>query len=149
VLSNSLPSTNKPDFGMIRLLPIFFYAFEPVNADISVEWQNTPGNIGHWQNGEMVNWLFESDEDASYRVSFDYSSPDPAGTSRVDITANREGRVNSVRLPMTGAWNQYQRVDAGRMRFRKGMNAITFQGVTRGKNGVGNLGEVILQKIKE
>lgn len=148
VLSNSMQVSASSDSGNIRLLPIFFDSFEPVDADVCIEWQNTPGNIGHWLNGSKVSWVFESDSDAAYSVSFDFASPYPAGSSRFIFTANRGSAVNTAFSPNTGGWQQYRRVEAGRMKFVKGTNILTVQAVTSIKEGAGNVGEIVLQKIK-
>lgn len=146
VLTNGLPVTNRTDYGSVRLLPLFFYGFNPADSDAGIEWQNTPGNVGHWQSGEKVAWVFESDEDSYYDVSFDFASTNQPNASRFEIFANQDSRGLSVRLPNTGSLKEYRRMEAGRLRFMKGMNVITFQGFTANKAMAGNLGEIGLKK---
>lgn len=147
-LSNSLPVSARTENDNIRLLPIFFQSFGPADYDVCVEWQNTPGNIGHWADGNTVTWSFESDTESVCGVSFNFATPYPAGSSRMEITANNDGRTVTAKLPYTGSWTQYQRVEAGRVKVNKGSNTITLKVFTKIREGAGNLGEIVLQKTR-
>jgi len=134
-----------PQDRLIVLSPLVFSKLEPAGHQVGVEWQNSPGNMGHWLNGESVTWEFETESEGLYHVSFQFSTPNEG--SRVFITANGGGSPLEVSLPASGEWHKYQRVEAGKIPVKAGRNTLTFRCATEVSEGMGNLGEIILERM--
>lgn len=133
-----------PDYRKIRLSSMYFFAINQTNGDACVEWQNPRANFGHWMNGEGATWAFESDESVYYRVSLDVSSTNSG--SRFEVNANAEERTNSADIPNTGDLNKYKNVEAGKLKFRQGLNFLFIRAVTKKTGIAGNLAGIRLQK---
>lgn len=146
-LTDGVSNYAVPNYRTVFLSPLYFFAFNQTNGDVCMEWQNFPGNIGRWMNGEAVTWAFESDEDASYRISIEASSTNSG--SRFELIANAGERTNEASIPNTGDLNKYRKIDAGRMKFRQGINFLSIKAVTKKPVNAANLGGIRLQKAKE
>lgn len=143
VPTNTNASVTETEGSRIRLSPLFVSRLEPADGDTRVEWQNSPGNIGHWRNGEKAVWVFVIPQAGAYRLSFDFSSP--LDKSKTAVSMN-QSQARTIQLPKTGEWHSYRRVEGGLFWLTKGTNTLMFQSVTADPGGAGNLGEIYLER---
>ena len=83
------------------------------------------GNIGFWnQADEYVTWTIEVPVSGEYKVTLDYACPaDVAGnTCKLDCSQ----QALRATVPGTGSWDDYQQLDIGTLKLKKGTTSIRF-----------------------
>ena len=83
------------------------------------------GNIGFWnQADEYVTWTIEVPVSGEYKVTLDYACPADVAGNTCKLDCSQE--VLRATVPGTGNWDDYQLLDIGTLKLKKGTTSIRF-----------------------
>lgn len=102
--ASSAPGGIEITEGEIELTPAGIAGFQRA-GHICVEWQNSPPNIGYWNDGDAVVFRFDLPGARTVTPSFWWSSPNERVRVRVEINGAEAGRFD---LAGTGDWHRYE-----------------------------------------
>jgi len=92
------------DVDRVELGPAEIAGFQR-KGHVCVEWQNTPPNVGHFNEGDAVVFHVSLAREGQYVPSFTWSSPSKTAHLRIEVNG---AVADTVDVSGTGDWHRYE-----------------------------------------
>ncbi len=98
-------------------------------------------NIGYWTDPkDAVEWKLEVPAAGNYSIEIEFACPDDEAGSTMSFGPNA-----TFKVPATGAWSAYQKLNAGTLELAKGKQTVRLSVVSFAKGAALNLRNVVLR----